>query len=115
MNRKVLFTLVVLVVLAYASSRLSQLHSDKALVFDKSNPPEILMLSTQSCNYCKKARAFFREHQLSFTELDIETSDKNMQMFQLLGGRGTPLIVIDGRILHGFEESEIRHTIQKNH
>ncbi len=72
------------------------------------------MLSTQSCRYCKQARAFFNYHQLAYTELDIEASEKNMRMFQLLGGRGTPLIVIDGQTLHGFDEADVRRALKKS-
>ena len=114
MNRKSLFILAALVLLAYGSSKLSQLNNNKALVFDKNKPPDVLMLSTKSCIYCKKARAFFKQQQLPYTELDIEESDKNMHMFQLLGGRGTPLIVIEGQTLHGFNKSDIRRAIEES-
>jgi len=114
MNRKTFLFLALILFVIYSFSQLSNQQSNEAVVFNKESPPKILMLSTQSCRYCKQARQFFKQHELPYTELDIETSDKNMQMFQLLGGRGTPLIVIDGQSLHGFDERSVRRAIKES-
>lgn len=85
--------------------------SDAPLVFDRANPPEIVMYSTSTCMYCYVAREFFSKHQLAYTEYDVEASDKHMQTFFLLGGRGTPLLIVNRQIIHGYDEASIRNAI----
>ena len=114
MKQKPAFIIVLLLFFAYSLSQLGKFIPHEALVFDRQNPPKILMLSTQDCAYCAKARDFFKQYQLPYRELDIEASDKNMQMFQLLGGQGTPLIIIEGVTIHGFDENGIRQAIKLN-
>jgi len=90
----------------------TQMISDEPLVL--SNPkPEIIMYGTQSCGYCIIAKAFFKKHNLPYTEHDIEKSEKSMQMFYLLGGRGTPLVIINKEIIHGFDERLMRKALKK--
>ena len=81
------------------------------IVFDKNRPPEIIMFSSQSCHYCDNARQFFNKYQLSYTENDIDISDKHRQMFSILGGKGTPLIIVNKEIIHGFDEDRIRKAL----
>ena len=114
MNKKPYIVIALILFFIYAASQLSNKESSEALVFNKTKPPKILMLGTQTCVYCKKARRFFKQHEVPYTELDIDVSDKNMRMFQLLGGRGTPLIVIDGQAIQGFDEYSIRHAIKSS-
>ncbi len=87
--------------------------SDEPLIIDRANPPEIIMYGTQSCMYCFIAKEFFNKHQLAYTEYDIEASDKHMQTFYLLGGRGTPLLIVNREIIHGYDEQLIRDAIKK--
>lgn len=74
-------------------------------------PPQIIMFGSQSCEYCKLARHFFDKHQLPYTENDIDISDKHRQTFDILGGKGTPLIIINKELIHGFDEAMIRDAL----
>ena len=85
--------------------------SSDPVVLKHSQTPSIVMLGTQSCKYCSIARAFFDTHKLAYVEHDIEASDKHMQMFYMLGGRGTPLLIINGQIIHGWDEAAIRDAL----
>ncbi|RDH84557.1 MAG: hypothetical protein DIZ80_03560 [endosymbiont of Galathealinum brachiosum] len=88
-----------------------QMISDEPLVLTKANPPEIIMYSTQNCPYCYIAKEFFNKHNLPYTEYDIERSEKHMKMFYLLGGRGTPLVIINKEIIHGYDERLMRKAL----
>ena len=88
-----------------------QMISDEPLVLKKANPPEIVMYSTQNCPYCYITKEFFKKHNLPFKEYDIDRSEKHMQMFYLLGGRGTPLVIINKEIIHGFDERLMRKAL----
>ena len=102
-----LFFASYLIVAKFSSDTLS----NSPVVLSKANPPEILMFGTQSCKYCKLARQFFDKHQLPYTEHDIDTSDKHREMFYLMGGKGTPLIIVNGQVIHGFDERYIRENL----
>lgn len=108
-----LFIIAALLVAAYVlvNQYSSSAFSAEPVVLNRADPPEILMFGTQSCRYCSIARAFFDTHKLPYVEQDIEVSDKHLQMFYLLGGTGTPLIIINGDVIHGFDEMAIRRAL----
>ena len=107
------FIILVLFISAYilVSQFGKQQYSTESIIFSKSVPPKILMFSSKSCRYCSTARSFFDYHKLSYKERDIDTSDKNRQMFYLMGGKGTPLIIVNKDIIHGFDEYKIRKAL----
>lgn len=86
-------------------------YSNTPVQLSKANPPQIIMYSSYNCKYCELAKAFFKQHKLPYTEYNIDTSDKRAQMFYLLGGRGTPLLIINKEIIHGFDERLIRRAL----
>lgn len=88
-----------------------QYISDEPLVLTKANPPQIIMYGTKNCMYCYIAKQFFDKHQLPYTEYDLDDSDKNLQTFYLLGGKGTPLLIVNKEIIHGFDERLIRKAL----
>jgi len=88
-----------------------QMLSDEPIVLTKANPPEIVMYSTQNCPYCYITKEFFRKHKLPFKEYDIERSEKHLKIFYLLGGSGTPLVIINKEIIHGFDERQMRKAL----
>lgn len=71
-------------------------------------PVDILMYATQSCGYCRKARALFTERGVAWREVDIESSEQAKQEFKDRGGKGVPLIFINGRTIRGFNEEKLR-------
>lgn len=102
-----LFLVLYMLVAHYST----ELLSDQPVELTRADPPQILMFGTRSCKYCALARDFFRKHSLPYVEHDIEASDDYMQKFILLGGRGTPLIIINGNIIHGFDENLMRSSL----
>lgn len=105
--------IIILLIFAYLVliNQSRQAFSDKPVTLKRGNPPEIIMFSSMGCKYCEIARSFFAMHNLPFTEQGIEDSEKNMQTFQLLGGSGTPLIIVNGDIIHGFDENLLREAL----
>jgi len=85
--------------------------SDEPLVLSKANPPKIIMYGSQNCMYCHIAKQFFRKHNLPFTEYDIDASSKHREMFYILGGKGTPLLIVNNEIIHGYDERLIRNAL----
>lgn len=63
----------------------------------------IVMYSTSWCPYCRKARNYFKQNRIPFTEYDVEELPNRMREFKRLGGTGYPLILIgDNKQMQGF-------------
>ena len=76
------------------------------------NPKQVLMYSTSWCGYCSKARNYFIKNKITFLDYDIETDERAGRMHDLLGGGGVPLIIYNGKMMHGFSENKFL-TMQK--
>ena len=70
------------------------------------------MYAVPDCGYCRKARQYFSSHGIDYVEYDIRKSSKRMKEFRRLGGRGTPLILIDGRKIQGFNKRAIEAALK---
>lgn len=73
----------------------------------KASSPEIIVYTTQTCGYCVKARNYFKARNLAWDERDIERSEAARKEWAALGGKGTPVIVIEGKALMGFSEAGV--------
>jgi glutaredoxin len=70
----------------------------------RNNPGAVVMYTTPTCGYCKRARSFFLRHNIGFTDYDV-TADKNaMERFKALNGRGVPLIFVGDKRIVGFNK-----------
>ena len=68
---------------------------------------EVIMYAVPDCGYCRQARRYFAEHGIDYVEYNIDDSSRRMKEFRRMGGRGTPLILIDVRKIHGFSPRAI--------
>jgi len=60
-------------------------------------PKQVVMYSTVWCGFCKKAKAYFKQKGIAFSERDIEQSSQAKQEYQSLGGGGVPLILVGNK------------------
>lgn len=66
---------------------------------------KVTIYSTPSCHYCQLAKAFFKEHNISYTEHDVAADiAKRKEMVELSGQLGVPVIHIEDTVLVGFQE-----------
>ena len=74
----------------------------------------IVMYCTSWCPDCKQARAWLKEHNLPYTEVDITTTPgAAQQVEQWAGGfRTTPTFDIDGEIIVEFDEARLREVLK---
>jgi len=77
------------------------------------NDKQVTMYSTSWCGYCRKARETFTRQGISFKELDIEKDADAKQAYDALGGRGVPLILIDGEKMTGFDVRSFKKVYEK--
>jgi mycoredoxin len=61
-------------------------------------PMQILVYSASWCRDCREAKRFLTEHQIEFTEIDIEqVPGATDELMRHVGKRAIPQFVIDGK------------------
>lgn len=68
----------------------------------------IIIYTTPTCVYCKMSKAFFKEHNVSFTEKDVASDlAAREEMVKRSGQMGVPVIDIDGKLIIGFDKEKL--------
>jgi glutaredoxin len=68
------------------------------------HPGAVVMYTTPTCGYCKRARSFFLQHNIGFMDYDITADKSAMKRFKTLNGRGVPLIFVGDKRISGFNK-----------
>lgn len=68
---------------------------------------EVILYATSWCGYCAKTREFLGERGIAYTELDIEKSSDARRAYDALGGRGVPVLKVNGTVIHGYNPQGI--------
>ena len=69
---------------------------------------KVVIYSTPTCPYCKKAKEYFSQKGISYVDYDVaKDRDKSKEMIQKSGQMGVPCIMIDDEIVVGFIQSKI--------
>jgi len=74
----------------------------------------VVLYATSWCGYCKKTRTFLAEHNIQYTEYDVETSEEGRKQFEALGGSGVPVMDIKGTVVHGYSIKKFTATLEKH-
>jgi len=98
-------------------STLAEVHGQKLLTrqeqkimnshFDSMGNPRVVMYATQRCGYCVKAREYFNDEGVEFTEFDIDKSAVAKRNFRALEATGTPLVYVGYRRVDGFNKNKL--------
>lgn len=75
--------------------------------FDTAGNPRVVMYATRTCGYCIKAREYFNDEGVAFTDLDIDTNTVAKRNYQALEAAGTPLIYVGYRRVDGFDRRKL--------
>ncbi|MEK6937015.1 MAG: glutaredoxin family protein [Nanoarchaeota archaeon] len=66
---------------------------------------EVKIYTTQNCVFCKKTKEFFKEHSITYKEIDVGKDVKAAkEMIDKSGQMGVPVIEVDDEILIGFDK-----------
>ena len=74
----------------------------------------VTMYSTSWCPHCKRARAYFAEKGIRFTEIDVEKSESGRRDYEALGGKGVPVIVVGEKMMRGFSPEGFERLLRKS-
>ncbi|MEX1112340.1 MAG: glutaredoxin family protein [Candidatus Andersenbacteria bacterium] len=68
----------------------------------------VLIYSTPSCGWCVRAKEYFTENNVQYTEKDVAADETaRNEMLQKSGQMGVPVIDIDGQIVIGFNQPKL--------
>ncbi len=69
---------------------------------------KVTIYSTPNCHFCQLAKAFFKEHNVEYTEHDVAADiNARKEMIELTGQLGVPVIRVEDEIVVGFREDHV--------
>lgn len=63
------------------------------------------------CGVCTKAIAYLRKNDIVFTEYDVEKSARGRRDFELMEGRGVPIILVGDMRINGFNKLRLQQML----
>jgi glutaredoxin 3 len=74
---------------------------------------KVIVYSTSTCPWCKKTKEFLKTNKIKFTDKNVGEDKKAAQdMIKKSGQTGVPVIDINGKIIIGFDEAEIKKQLK---
>lgn len=75
----------------------------------------IKVYTTPSCVYCQSLKAYFKERNIEFTEIDVSKDQAAAEeMIKRSGQMGVPVLDINGEIVVGFDKEQINKLLKIN-
>jgi glutaredoxin-like YruB-family protein len=76
---------------------------------------KITIYTTSNCPFCLLAKNFFKENNIEYQEIDVSNDrEAAKEMIEKSGQTGVPVIEIGGKIIVGFNLSEIKKALKKS-
>jgi len=70
---------------------------------------KVTVYSTPTCQYCKLAKAWLKEHKIAFKDVDVsEDEEARNAMIEKSGEIGVPQIEIGNKIIVGFDKEALK-------
>ena len=74
----------------------------------------VTISTTPTCGYCTKAKAYFREKKVPFTEYNVANDQRKAEeMVRKSGQMGVPVIDVHGKIIVGFNQPEVERALRR--
>ncbi|SDT49255.1 Glutaredoxin-like protein, YruB-family [Pseudomonas sp. Z003-0.4C(8344-21)] len=101
--------LVLLVVVVYQNwGKIERVFNPSQMVSEQTRvQANVVLYATDWCGYCKQTKRFLDSKGIPFKEFDIEKDAEARKAYEALGGRGIPLIDVNGMLIRGFDPNEI--------
>ncbi|KQB51703.1 glutaredoxin [Pseudomonas endophytica] len=110
--KKVLFVLVVVVVFQNWGKIERVLNPSGVVPQQTRANARVVLYSTEWCGYCKATRRFLDQKGIVFKEFDIDKDATARQAYEALGGRGIPILDVNGTLLRDFNPDAILAALQ---
>ena len=74
----------------------------------KRKQPKVIIFTTPTCSWCKRAMKYFREHNIKFKQVDVSRDPVAARDMQKMSGQmGVPVIKIGKEVIVGFDKPKI--------
>ena len=95
------FLLVLLVVVTYQNwGKIERVFNPSQMLPEQIRADaRVVLYVTDWCGYCKATRRFLDEKGVPFREFDIEKDAQARKAYEALGGRGIPILDVNGTCL----------------
>lgn len=76
---------------------------------------KVVLFSTTSCSWCRRAKKYFKENRVSFKEVNIERDPKAAQyIVRKTGQTGVPVTKIGSKWIVGFDQPAIERELSRS-
>ena len=72
-----------------------------------------IMYMTDWCGYCRKARELLQSLNVDLVEYNVEKDREKYAEFKAKGGRGVPLIDVEGLVIKGYNPESIKSAVDE--
>jgi glutaredoxin 3 len=73
----------------------------------------VKVYSTPVCPWCKRAKEFLKKNNVIFEEITVSGNQQaSQEMIKKSGQMGVPVIDVDGQIIVGYDEDELRRALK---
>jgi glutaredoxin-like YruB-family protein len=74
----------------------------------------VTLYTTPTCGFCVKAKQYFRENKVPFTEYNVAADQRKAEeMVRKSGQMGVPVVDVHGKIIVGFNQPEIERALRR--
>lgn len=74
----------------------------------------VTIYTTPSCSYCRVAKDYLQKIGIPFTEYNVAADPRRAEeMVHRSGQMGVPVLDINGRVIVGFNQSEIERALHR--
>ena len=75
----------------------------------------VTIYTTDTCHFCNMAKAYFKEHNVQYTEYNVgRDAEKRQEMINMTHQLGVPVIVVGDTAMVGFQESKVAELLGMN-
>jgi len=73
----------------------------------------IKIYTTPTCPYCMMVKKYLRDRKIEFEDIDVSLDrSKAEEMVKISGQMGVPVILIDKRVIIGFDQGKIENALK---
>jgi glutaredoxin 3 len=73
---------------------------------------KVVLFSTSTCSWCRRAKRYFRENRIPFKEINVERDQQAAKdIIRKTGQTGVPVIKIGSQWIVGFDKQRIDATL----
>ncbi len=74
---------------------------------------KVVLFSTSTCSWCRRAKRYFKDHRVPFKEIDVERDPKAARdIARKTGQTGVPVIKVGSRWIVGFDKERIEKELR---